>query len=384
MGAMKSMKRKMAALMSIMMLAAGVLLVPVPVGAVTTSDSVLEMKTESAGLNKGDTVEVVFNIKDTATTGFDGYLSYDKTLFDVQSFNETTDKPVEPDATGEWKATYESASQKISVERSGNEAVTLQANSKLLTVNFLVKKSVASTSISLQNATVYKNKEKTDKVSYPSGLTLTVTNSKAKTFTIATDNVSGNATISIPVRVTANSGFSKLTLTASFDNQKLFFDSVTVSNDIKGKVTQGAYTYTSGGGTVSVPFTATTDITGTGTLFYMNFKVLNQSSAAAAGTNSTSVTVGTEEVTNTKGEFFVLNSAVSTVFITEETHVTGDVNGDNQINLVDALYVIRYYNKTMSLASVELTAADVDKNGTVNLVDALRIMQYYNGVIKSF
>ena len=52
--------------------------------------------------------------------------------------------------------------------------------------------------------------------------------------------------------------------------------------------------------------------------------------------------------------------------------------------LVDALYVVQYYNKVRYFTYDQKTAADVNKNGTVDLVDALLIMQYYNGAIKSF
>jgi len=352
---------------------------PIPVGAVTTTDKVLEMKTESTGLNLGDTVEVTFLINETETTGFEGYLDFDDSVLQMQSFTKCSYKPTEQ-PEGVWSAGYQAASRKLSVKWSG-AAVTVPTGTAVLTMKFYVKKTVLNTTISFLNAAVFKDQTENN---YPSGLKLTVTNSKAKKFTIATENVSGNATVSVPVKVTANGGFNKLTISATFDNQKLLFDSVTVSNGIKDKVTQGGYTYSAEGSKVSVPFTATSDITSTGTLFYMNFKVLNLSSSATAGTNSTSVTVEAEEVANTRNEFFVMNSTTSTVFITEGSHVLGDVNGDNKINLVDALYVIRYYNKQQSLATVELTAADVNKNGTVDLVDAYLIMQYYNGVIKSF
>lgn len=379
MRAMKWMKKKIAGLLFFTTLVLGIGIMPIPVGAVTTTDKVLEMKTESTGLNLGDTVEVTFLINETETTGFEGYLDFDDSVLQMQSFTKCSYKPTEQ-PEGVWSADYQAASRKLSVKWSG-AAVTVPTGTAVLTMKFYVKKTVLNTTISFLNAAVFKNQTENN---YPSGLKLTVTNSKAKKFTIATENVSGNATVSVPVKVTANGGFNKLTISATFDNQKLLFDSVTVSNGIKDKVTQGGYTYSAEGSKVSVPFTATSDITSTGTLFYMNFKVLNLSSSATAGTNSTSVTVEAEEVANTRNEFFVMNSATSTVFITEGSHVLGDVNGDNKINLVDALYVIRYYNKQQSLATVELTAADVNKNGTVDLVDAYLIMQYYNGVIKSF
>lgn len=384
---MKGMKRIIAGIMSFVMFVMGIGLFPCPVDAVETADSVLEMKTDSKGLNKGDTVEVNFLINGTSTAGFEGYLNYDKSIFDFYTSNliVTSDKPEEEDAVGEWVVSYDPSSQQVALKWSGTTAVTPKQNTKLLTAKFVVKQAAASSTISLQNPIVYKTH--TEKMYYPAGLNLSITNSKAKKFTISTENVSGNATISVPVKVTENGGFTSLKLSATYDSQKLFLDSVTLSDNIKSKVTQGAYTISSGGSKVTVPFTSTDTITSTGTLFYLNFKVISRASSttgSGASANTTSVTVEPEEVTNKTGDFFVYQSASSTVFITEAEHVLGDVNGDNKINLVDALWVICYYNKTKALASVELTAADVNKNGTVDLVDALMIMQLYNGVIKSF
>ncbi len=383
---MKEMKRIIAGVMSFVMFVIGIGLLPCPVSAAQTADSILEMKTDSKGVNKGDTVEVDFLINGTSTAGFEGYLNYDKSVFDFYASNlvVTTDKPEEDDAVGEWVVSYDPSSQFVSLKWSGTTAVTPKQNAKLLTARFVAKQSVASSTISLQNPVVYKTH--TEKMYYPAGLNLAITNSKAKKFTISMENVSGNATISIPVKVTENGGFTSMQLSATYDSQKLFLDSVNLSDNIKSKVTQGAYTISSGGSKVTVPFTSTDTISSTGTLFYLNFKVISASSSSTAGSaaNTTSVTVEPEEVTNKNSDFFICNSASSTVFITEADHILGDVNGDNKINLVDALWVICYYNKTKTLASVELTAADVNKNGTVDLVDALMIMQLYNGVIKSF
>jgi copper chaperone CopZ len=106
--------------------------------------------------------------------------------------------------------------------------------------------------------------------------------------------------------------------------------------------------------------------------------------STSSAISMTTVQVAAEDVTSTSGDFFVLNSAASTVVITEGDHILGDVNGDGQINLVDAVMVIRYCNNAKVFSSVEEKAADVNKDDKVTSLDALRIMQYYNGEVKSF
>lgn len=80
--------------------------------------------------------------------------------------------------------------------------------------------------------------------------------------------------------------------------------------------------------------------------------------------------------------------AVYTVALTENTpdpgQKSGDVNNDGNVDLVDALCILQYYNSVKVLTDNEKTAADVDRNGTVDLVDALRIMKFYNGEISGF
>lgn len=61
----------------------------------------------------------------------------------------------------------------------------------------------------------------------------------------------------------------------------------------------------------------------------------------------------------------------------------GDVNGDETINIVDALQVAQHY-VGMTPAGFDAGKADVDCNGTINIVDALQIAQLYVGLITQF
>ena len=60
----------------------------------------------------------------------------------------------------------------------------------------------------------------------------------------------------------------------------------------------------------------------------------------------------------------------------------GDVNGDGEINAVDAAMVYAYYNGKLELTAEQLTAADVNGDGEVNAVDASLIYAVYNGKLE--
>ena len=62
----------------------------------------------------------------------------------------------------------------------------------------------------------------------------------------------------------------------------------------------------------------------------------------------------------------------------------GDVNGDGNINILDANLAAAYYNEVIDLTEEQLLAADVNGDGNVNILDANLIAAYYNEVIDAF
>ncbi len=60
--------------------------------------------------------------------------------------------------------------------------------------------------------------------------------------------------------------------------------------------------------------------------------------------------------------------------------VNGDVSGDGQVSVVDALFIAQYTVGTRTLTSTQLEAADVNGDGQVTIVDALFIAQYTVGL----
>ena len=365
---------------------------PVTVWADSTSDKVLTLNTTATSLNKNDEVSVTFTLSGIeAASGFGGFLEFDTGVFgDLQCIPAACAATEKEEDKWKLNVSYDATYHWLEVrEESGK---VFKPQNVLLTIKFTVKKSATETTINFNYPEVYKGNTTINK--YATGLSVKVTNSKAKKLVLATDAVSGNSFISIPVKFTTNDGFLTLALSAGYDPTKLVFDSVRVADSVKSKVTIESTTITQSGSVITANISATEEIKTTGVLFYVNFKALNQTtSGSSSGTTGTSSsgTIGTTEValsidsaTNKDESAYVFTGTKSAVTITEKEHTLGDVNGNNKIDLVDALYIIRYYNKVQTLTSVQLTASDVNKNGTVDLVDAVLIMQYYNGVIKNF
>lgn len=61
----------------------------------------------------------------------------------------------------------------------------------------------------------------------------------------------------------------------------------------------------------------------------------------------------------------------------------GDVNGDGQINVLDALIVLQAINDRLNLDAEQFARADLNGNETLEAVEVLTILQYANGIIGS-
>ena len=68
---------------------------------------------------------------------------------------------------------------------------------------------------------------------------------------------------------------------------------------------------------------------------------------------------------------------------TQPGNLTGDVNGDGQITIVDALQVAQYY-VGLTPPGFMAANADVNRDGAITIVDALKIARYYVGLISGF
>ena len=86
----------------------------------------------------------------------------------------------------------------------------------------------------------------------------------------------------------------------------------------------------------------------------------------------------------TKSDLTISVSDIGATFVNNLPSGFGDINFDNQINLADALSVLKYCNQSGKLTDEQLYWADVNRDSVVNTADAYWILRYYEGAISSF
>ncbi len=62
----------------------------------------------------------------------------------------------------------------------------------------------------------------------------------------------------------------------------------------------------------------------------------------------------------------------------------GDLNGDNLVNVSDAVLVLQGFVGSVELTDAQRAAGDVNGDNLVNVSDAVRILQFFVGLITSF
>lgn len=297
---------------------------------VKTENGKFEMKTNSVSLNKGDTVEVTLHINGEAFSGFRGKLTYDATALSISEVTpaEYSYKSQETGEvlSGKWESNYPPLEENKLFVRSNHGAVNPKSKDGLvLTIRYKVLRSVSNANIGLEGLWI----DWSDQDRYEGNVNMQITNSKAKSFSLGTDKVSGNDIISVPVRFTSKDRFSSVEISATFDTTKLLFDSVALPDEFKKNVTYSVGP--TNGSKVNVKFDITGGTNGSNkTLCYMNFRVLNKSGGTGSGSTSaettTTVNLAAEEVKNTDGDVFLLEEARASclVTITKKNQGTGN------------------------------------------------------------
>lgn len=290
------------------------------------------------------------------------------------------------ESSSNWKnIQYTEKSKELSV--IGDAAVTGAA----ITMTLKVKKTVSDTQIRLDYADLKLVSESgSESDSYIQNLSVTVENTAAKKLTLTTNDVTGSTKLAVPYNFTANDGISEITITAKYNNTVLKNPTFTYVSIIESNKEKWTYNEEKDGDYTKVSATCKlkADISNKGVLFYVNFEPVKAATATAVPSE---VILSVDNATNNAGDVFTRSSAVSIVYITTKstsssttTYTLGDVNNDGKINLVDALYIVRYCKKTRTLTETELKAADVTKDNKVDLADATLILKKYNGESTSF
>ena len=103
-------------------------------------------------------------------------------------------------------------------------------------------------------------------------------------------------------------------------------------------------------------------------------------------TGDFTMTIERTDASNTSAstDVYKFRAVSSEKGITLSDYKKGDVNMDNQINVLDALLALKICAFRYEADSAQLEAADVDGSGNVSAFDALKILQYYSGVVTEF
>lgn len=352
----------------------------------------------SSNLGAGDTLQVKVHIYQMDVfAGLEGTLTYDKEVLELK---EGAEFPVIPypevkDGTANWKASVTPSetvnADILKVEWNGeadpedSDLAAAQNNGLLITIPFILKKPVTSQNISLTGVKVFTDKEHQDSIAADDIPPLSVTLNELE---FKMPDVTGYEKILIPLNITKiSAGVTGFTISVSFDKDKLVYD---ISSQSLGKDADGRISWqkieTGSDGDIQLKFISSEQLTeqDTGEIFNLAFKPKGTVSAAETTKVTLKVTAVDYAVSNPTP--FYLSSTECTVTLSPLNFTLGDVSDDSQINLVDAVMVLKEIRglNNPPFTEAQKRAADIDGDGQITLMDVYRIMQYYNGVIKTF
>lgn len=221
------------------------------------------------------------------------------------------------------------------------------------------------------------------------GVTLEMpTSIEQNVYTFKTGGTTDLKKFSVPVSIKQNTGFTGMTVQFTYDTSYLTYVGYKMSPQANVGLeckTVSAGVNNEGDGEVSLSFAGSEDVMIIGDFITLNFQINKDVQGGTA--------------TDIKGAILALENASENVFgkdkLKETSKVSckvnlkkgcelGDVNMDTNISLIDATYILQYYNGVRELSDEQKALADVNKDGEINLVDVLLILKYCNGERVSF
>lgn len=207
--------------------------------------------------------------------------------------------------------------------------------------------------------------------------------------TITADTVAAapGTTVTVPVRITNNPGFTNFAIVIKYDAAKLKLEkidtlSTTEETYLCPENASVNLTYTAKEGDIPCGYVnsaASEAVTGDGILFTMTFTVLSQATSDA--------------VVDLELQYLRSADAVTSIFtaLTASTtdgtiHIAqmGDVDGDGSITDADAAFVYRSVNENLTLTEVQRSSADVNNDGMVDTTDAALIYRVVHKTLTGF
>lgn len=217
-------------------------------------------------------------------------------------------------------------------------------------------------------------------------LALTAEAAEAVSCTVSADSVSAAAggTVTVPVRIAENPGFTNFAIALDYDREQLELISIHVSD--------GENAYLCGclasvntewadedGKTYGYIVCANPEkVTDDGVLFTAVFQV----SETFSGT--TEVTPITQYMRNENSDFILFEDLlVSDISGAVTGILRGDLNGDGDITARDASLIYNILKSEEEITDDLLAVADVNNDGEISARDAQKVYNYANGKISS-
>lgn len=380
---MRSMKKIFIGILFLMILCLSPLGREQGYAATETADGYLGLKAEYTSLEKGSTVKLKVCIYKEDLGALDNLLEYDKSVFeqlteeDFEGAEQTVDgKKIIFDSIVYDNSDYES------FILLWNDEDGLPKDNVIVTINFTLKKSIDYTEISMYDIYgAFGEKEQYEGYHVEDKVTCQIENNNLK-IASGTSKGSYGENIEVPLKLVKNvGGFSVLGLDVSYDPTVLEYQDTIIDDKYKSVLELKSVYNDVDNKTIKIALVGARDITDTGNFAKIVFKVKESSDNQVVKT--TNIRLKATQVTNVSGVSVSTTTIGSAISIGVALNV-GDVNGDNAINLLDALWILQYYNGVRTFDDSAFKRADVNNSNKVDLVDALMIMKYYNGEIKSF
>lgn len=363
--------------------------------AVPTPDKVLKLTVEKNTADKKLSLERGQEVSLTLTATQE--LNVEEIVGELSFVDTTKNEAVKcfsmtgVEADG-WNTGYDTGASLISLRTANTKNV--KANGTIATIKLKVTQSVDSVTAtykitSFKASTVGANAAPIQGTGADS-ITCKMDNELAKTRGVTLDTISSLTqklysfdtqklkSFSIPVKITANTGFNAMKLQVTYDSSKLSYRSYTVSPKALvylNCMTEYQGVDSTGNGFVTISFVGTDDTNITGDFVSLNFEV----SARAQAGDTAEITCAVAELENAS-ESANLTSNTSKCTVTfKEGSKRGDVNQDGQINLIDVTYALQFYNGVRNLTTEQQALADVNGDKKVTLVDVLMLLKKCNG-----
>ena len=202
--------------------------------------------------------------------------------------------------------------------------------------------------------------------------------------TITADTVTAvpGTTVSVPVRITNNPGFTNFAVEIKYDPAALRLESIEPAKELCPENTSVNLAYVSEEGDTPCGYVnaaAAEPVTGDGILFTVTFTVLPQTTAGTTVDLELQYLRSADVVTSV---FTALTTSVTdgTVQLT----VKGDADGDGSVTDADAAFVYRYVNENLTLTEAQRSCADVNSDGMVDTTDAALIYRIVHKTLTEF